>query len=74
MAAQDRNYSNGEITVHWRPEKCTHAAKCVTTLPGVFNFRNRPWVCIEGASTEEIIKTVDLCPSGALTYTRNKES
>ncbi len=71
MASKDKDYSNGEITVHWRPEKCTHAAKCITTLPEVFNVRNRPWVDIHGASTERIIETVDLCPSGALTYSRN---
>ncbi len=71
MASKDRDYSNGEITVHWRPEKCIHAAKCVTTLPEVFNLRIRPWVNIDGATTEKIIEAVNLCPSGALTYSRN---
>lgn len=71
MALKDRDYSNGEITVHWKPEKCIHAAKCVMTLPGVFNVKNRPWVDIHGAETERIIETVNLCPSGALTYSRN---
>lgn len=71
MASKDRDYSNGEITVHWRPEKCTHAAKCVTKLPKVFNLKNRPWIDVTGASTEQITETVNLCPSGALSYTRN---
>lgn len=70
MAAKDRDYSNGEITIHWRPEKCIHAAKCVTTLPEVFNLKERPWVDAGGASTERIIEAVNLCPSGALTYSR----
>lgn len=70
MVSKDRDYSNGEITVHWRAEKCTHAAKCVTRLPEVFNFKNRPWVNIDGATTERIIEVVNLCPSGALTYSR----
>lgn len=71
MASKDRDYSNGEITVHWRPEKCIHAAKCVVTLPEVFNLKSRPWVDVTGASTEKIIATVNLCPSGALTYSKN---
>lgn len=71
MASKDRDYTNGEITIHWKPEKCIHAAKCVTMLPEVFNMKVRPWVNADGASTERIIETVNLCPSGALTYSRN---
>lgn len=71
MASKDRNYTNGEITVHWKPDKCIHAAECVTKLPEVFDVKKRPWVTIEGATTERIIHTVELCPSGALTYSKN---
>lgn len=71
MMSKQRKYTNGEITVHWDATKCIHAAKCVMTLPEVFNARKRPWVDINGASTERIIETVKLCPSGALTYSKN---
>lgn len=72
MASKDRNYTNGEITVHWRPDKCTHAARCIRGLPSVFNVNARPWVNIGAATTEQIRATVETCPSGALTYTMNE--
>jgi CDGSH-type Zn-finger protein len=37
-------------------------------LPNVFNTKKRPWVDINGAAPEEIIKLIDTCPSGALRY------
>ncbi len=39
-----REYSNGEITVVWKPAFCTHVRFCWKELPEVFNPRNRPWV------------------------------
>jgi uncharacterized Fe-S cluster protein YjdI len=67
-----RDYSNDEITVHWDPKKCIHARECVKGLPEVFNRDNRPWVNISGASSEDIMKVIDMCPSGALSYERLK--
>jgi uncharacterized Fe-S cluster protein YjdI len=61
-------YSNGEITVKWKPEVCIHAGECVKGSPEVFNPKEKPWVQIEGSTTEEIQKTIDKCPSGALSY------
>ncbi len=68
MSHFDKKYSNGEITVFWKPEICIHSGHCARTLPAVFNPRQTPWVHIDGATTEEIIKTVEGCPSGALSY------
>ena len=33
MAENHKHYDNGEITVHWKPELCWHAAECVSHLP-----------------------------------------
>ncbi len=63
-----KEYTNGEISVFWKRELCIHSANCLVGSPSVFNLRKRPWVDINGASTEEIIRTVDSCPSRALTY------
>jgi uncharacterized Fe-S cluster protein YjdI len=71
MVSFDKEYSNNEITVFWKPGKCRHSAKCFRGLPQVFNPANRPWITIEGAPTDDIITTVNNCPSGALSYMKN---
>ena len=67
-----KSYSNDEITVFWRPELCIHSANCLIGLPGVFDSSERPWVNIHGASSKEIIKTVNTCPSRALLFLKNQ--
>ncbi len=66
-----KEYSNGEVTVVWKPEICIHSAVCFRNLPEVFDPKKRPWVEIQGATTERIIAQVDKCPSSALSYYRN---
>lgn len=61
-----RTYTNGEINVLWDSDLCTKCETCWRGLPQVFNPSARPWVNIEGASTEEIVEQVKQCPSGAL--------
>ncbi|MFN8220729.1 MAG: (4Fe-4S)-binding protein [Fimbriimonadales bacterium] len=64
-------YSNGEITIVWEPDKCQHSGNCVRGLPQVFDPRKRPWIEPLNASTDELIAQVEKCPSGALTWRRN---
>lgn len=61
-------YENGKIRVIWKPDRCTHSGNCVRGLPKVFDVRKRPWVDIDAADLEEIKRTIDTCPSGALSY------
>lgn len=70
MIYKEKKYSNGEVTVIWKSEVCIHSANCVNNLISVFNPDKKPWINMEGASTEEIIKVVSHCPSGALNYER----
>lgn len=63
-----KEYSNGEITIVWDSSKCVHAGVCVKMLPKVYNPKARPWITIENATTEELKKQIDACPSRALTY------
>ena len=67
-----KEYTNGEVTVVWQSGKCIHSGNCVRNNPDVFQPRQKPWIKIEGSSTEKIIDTVKKCPSGALTYYLNK--
>lgn len=63
---ETKEYSNGEITILWKPELCTHSGVCVRTLPKVYNPKDRPWIKIENGTSEELINQVAICPSGAL--------
>ncbi len=66
-----KEYSNGEVTVVWKPELCIHSAKCVHSLPEVFKPKERPWIQTENSQTQNIIDAVSNCPSGALSYFMN---
>ena len=76
MDIQDivKKYSNGEITVVWKPGVCIHSTICwkeATGLPEVFNPREKPWIKPEGSVTERIVEQVKKCPSGALNFYYN---
>lgn len=71
MPVETRKYTNNEVTVVWKPGQCIHSKICWTGLQEVFDPKKRPWVNIEGASTERIIEQVRHCPSGALSYYMN---
>lgn len=66
-----KKYSNGEITVVWKPGLCGHSANCWKGLGSVFKPSERPWIQMDGASSAEIMAQVEKCPSGALSYFRN---
>jgi uncharacterized Fe-S cluster protein YjdI len=68
-----KEYSNGEISVIWKPGVCIHSGNCVRGLSKVFNPKDRPWIKMYSANTDEIIQTVNNCPSGALTYKRRND-
>lgn len=63
-----RKYTNNDLEIYWYSELCSHVSICVCRLPKVFNSKARPWVDINGAAPEDIIKTIDECPAGALKY------
>lgn len=66
-----KRYTNGEVTIVWRPSICIHSTNCFKGLPQVFNPNKKPWANAEGASTEQIVNQINKCPSGALSYEMN---
>ncbi len=73
MSKFDKTYTNGEVTVFWKPDLCIHSTKCFHSLPEVFNPKIRPWIQLDKSSTDKIIETVKNCPSGALSFKNNSE-
>lgn len=69
-----RKYTNGEVTIVWKPSICVHSTICFNGLPEVFKPMERPWVTPECSTTEKMIEQVKKCPSGALSYFMNNES
>ncbi|WP_078349097.1 (4Fe-4S)-binding protein [Mucilaginibacter pedocola] len=59
-------YSNGEITILWKPKACIHSGICVKTLPQVYDPKARPWIRPENSTTRQLVDQVTQCPSGAL--------
>ena len=71
-----KTYTNGDITIIWKPTMCIHSTICWKVEGGlidVFNPRERPWVKPFGATTARIIEQIIRCPSGALSYYKNDE-
>lgn len=62
-----KHYTNGEITIVWKPDLCQHSSQCFRSLPSVFNLRVNPWIQPNGTESSELVSVVSRCPSGALT-------
>ncbi len=69
-----KEYRNQDLVVYWNPKRCMHDTHCFIGLPQVFDPEARPWVNMDGASSTDIIKAIDRCPSGALKYSIPKDS
>lgn len=61
-------YNNDKIMVSYDDEVCIHAGNCVRSLPSVFDVKRKPWIDVDGAGIDDIVATVQACPSGALQY------
>lgn len=63
-----KEYKTDDIIVYWTPSLCAHSKNCIHGSPEVFDLEKRPWINMKMAVSEQIIKTIDKCPTGALKY------
>ena len=63
-----RTYVGERITIFDNRALCAHAAFCTDELASVFRHRDNPWIVPDGAGIDRIIRTIEKCPSGALSY------
>jgi uncharacterized Fe-S cluster protein YjdI len=73
MKDTTKKYSNGEVTIVWKPALCIHSAICFKGLGEVFHPKELPWITPEKSTTTKIIDQIKKCPSGALTYYMKEE-
>jgi uncharacterized Fe-S cluster protein YjdI len=57
-----KTYAGKEVDVSFDPEVCTHAAKCVSGLPAVFDTKRRPWIAPDAAPANEVVAQVRAMP------------
>ena len=62
------NYKGKTITIYDNRGICAHAGRCTDGLASVFRLKEEPWILPDAASANEIIATIQKCPSGALSY------
>ena len=67
-----KRYSNGEVTVIWKPGLCQHSGVCARGLPKVFDPKRRPWIDLQHADSAAITAQVERCPSKALSWERTE--
>jgi CDGSH-type Zn-finger protein len=67
------DYEGDAITIHDNRGVCSHRGHCTDNLPQVFQMRKEPWIDPNGAEADEVARVIEMCPSGALSYTRDGE-
>jgi uncharacterized Fe-S cluster protein YjdI len=71
MEIASKKFSNKDITVTYDPCICSLSGKCAKELSHVFSNSIIPWINLDDGKTEDVIKQIEKCPSGALQYHKN---
>jgi CDGSH-type Zn-finger protein len=51
---------------------CSHAGYCTDNSPAVFKMGSEPWIYPDADDSGKTAKTIKMCPSGALSYTKDR--
>jgi len=63
-----RSFEGENIIIYYNPDVCTHDGHCVNGLPPVFRRGVKPWIHPDDAPVRDIVRVIETCPSGALSY------
>jgi CDGSH-type Zn-finger protein len=67
-ADRRRSYQGAHLTIHDNRRICSHAEHCTRCSPQVFRRDKVPWIDPDGEEPGKVIKTINMCPSGSLSY------
>jgi CDGSH-type Zn-finger protein/uncharacterized Fe-S cluster protein YjdI len=70
VANREHIYRGKDIDIGYVLKRCIHSGECLHHLPGVFDTRKRPWVRPDGDEAEAAARVIEMCPTGALHFTR----
>lgn len=65
------DYAGKDITIHDNRGVCAHSGYCTDNSPAVFRMGQEPWIYPDAEEAEKIARTIRMCPSGALSYTKD---
>jgi CDGSH-type Zn-finger protein len=65
------DYAGKDITIHDNRGVCSHSGYCTDNSPAVFQMGKEPWIYPGAEEAEKIARTIRMCPSGALSYTKD---
>lgn len=67
-----RQYHGQQIDVYFNTHICQHSGNCVRGNGQLFDLQRKPWIAPDQVNTQEVIRVIDTCPSGALQYIEKK--
>ena len=63
-----QKYEGKEITIIFNRSICAGAGECVRNFPKIYKNASENWIFPDEGSIEEVKKSIEKCPSGALSY------
>ena len=70
MSEDLRKYEGAALDVFYDKKRCIHAGECGRGLRAVFDGKRTPWIEPDKAAPDDVIKVIERCPTGAVTYAR----
>ena len=65
-------YAGKKTTIYDNRGVCSSAGYCTDYSPAVFNDEQEPWIDPDADDAEKTARTIEMCPSGALSYTKDE--